>query len=125
MLFLALQEAYESVPTNPVNECDAINGSYLAVALLRKELSAVIHPSLYSTRLRKAWGWAVYPTTTPTTGKLQPMKDAGVISNAFTAGSKQKSIVDFNSKQSELDADVFSEGAMLRWLDPSAPNTGF
>jgi len=130
----ALQEAYASMPTNPflpygeniVKECDAINGTFPCSGPPAEGTKCCNPPiPVYSTRLGKAWGWAVDPSTTPTTGKLQPFKDAGIISNAFTAGSKQNSIADFNAKRAELDADVFSGGAMLRWLDPSAPNTGF
>jgi hypothetical protein len=43
----------------------------------------------------------------------------------FTIGSKKNIISDFYVKRAELDTDVFSGSALMRWLDPSAPNSDF
>lgn len=129
----AVQEAWGSMPTNPllpydeniVKEC-MINEILPCNGPPVKGTKCCNPPiPVFSTHLGKSWGWGVDPSTTPTTGKLQPFKDADTISNAFTVGSKQNSIDDFNAKRDDLDASVFSGGAMLRWLDPSTPNTHY
>lgn len=130
----AMQEAWSSMPTNPllpygggvVKECDATNG-IVPCQGVPEDGAMCCNPPIpsYLIHLGKGWGHGFDPSTTPTTGKLQPFKDPHAIANVFTTGSKQSSISNFNAKRIELDADVFSGGAMMRWLVPSAPNSDF
>ena len=51
--------------------------------------------------------------------------DQELIASLFRTGSKQNSISDFNKKRSQLNADVFAGGAMMRWLDATSPYSEF
>ena len=66
--------------------------------------------------LAKGWGYGNDPDTTPTTGKLVAFQNKAA-SDAVFAG-KAEDINDFNAKVEEYDAEVFSGGALLRWLRP-------
>lgn len=132
--FAALEELFGSMPTNPllpyseiiVKECDAINGVFPCIGPPENGVKCCNPPIPTSpVHFGKGWGYGVDPFTTPTTGKMQPFQNIEAISNLYTIGSKQNSISEFNSKRAELDADVFSGGAIMHWLDPSFPNSEF
>lgn len=130
----ALQEAWNSMPTNPlvpysesvVMECDALNGINPCQGI-PEEGTTCCNPSIPShlIHLGKGWGHGIDTFTTPFTGKFQPFQNLDSINNAFSTGSKLNSVSNFNAKCTELDAEVFSGGAMLRWLDSSVPNSRF
>ena len=131
---LALQQAWSSMPTNPylpygeniVKTCDAEKGIFPCQnpPIAGSQCCNPPIPAIL-THLGKGWGYAFDPTTTPTTGKMQPFMDQESISNLFRTGSKQNSISDFNNKRSQLNADVFAGGAMTRWLDATSPYSEF
>ena len=112
----AMQQAWSSMPTNPllpygegvVKSCDVMKG-VLPCSGPPASGTQCCNPPIPSklVHLGKGWGYAFDPSTTPTTGKLQPFKDPNAILNMYSTGSKQDSISDFNAKRSELDADVF------------------
>lgn len=125
-----MQQAWNAMPTNPsvpygedvVDICDAANGIF-PCAGIPTEGAKCCNPPIPTilAHLGKGWGWGYDPSTTPTTGKMHPFKDADAIANMF----KESSISAFNAKRSELDAGIFAGGAMMRWLDESSPNSGF
>eukprot|EP00588_Corethron_pennatum_P016216 CAMPEP_0194305364 /NCGR_PEP_ID=MMETSP0171-20130528/2816_1 /TAXON_ID=218684 /ORGANISM="Corethron pennatum, Strain L29A3" /LENGTH=829 /DNA_ID=CAMNT_0039056875 /DNA_START=176 /DNA_END=2665 /DNA_ORIENTATION=+ len=133
--FFAMQEAWGSMPTNPnfpygdlvVKDCDAQNSILPCTEMSIVEKTKCCNPVIptYQTHLGKAWGYGVDYTTTPTTGKMQPFKDESTIVNMFETGSKKNTVGNFNKKRNELNAGVFAGGAMMQWLDPTAPNTDY
>jgi len=131
---VVLQEALRSMPTNPllpysefiVKDCDAMSGIFPCQGFPQGEAKCCNPPiPSYNTHLGKGWGFGFDPSTTPITGKFPPFKDPIAIENMFATGSKRNSISNFNTKRKELKADLFSGGAMLRWLEPSFPNSDF
>mmetsp|Transcript_46238 Transcript_46238/g.55654 ORF Transcript_46238/g.55654 Transcript_46238/m.55654 type:complete len:830 (+) Transcript_46238:259-2748(+) len=131
----ALQEAWKNMPTNPffpysdlvVKDCDAQNDVLPCSPTSLVESKKCCNPVIptYHTHFGKAWGYGVDDTTTPTTSKMQPFKDTSSILNMFDTGSKKNTVESFNAKRKDLDAEVFAGGAMMRWLDPAAPNSDF
>lgn len=132
---VAMQQAWSMMASNPllpygngvVNKCDALN-NILPCQESPATGTQCCNPSVpvFFGHLGKGWGYGVNPSTTPTTGKMTPFTDPIAIENMYnTVPSKQNSIQMFNAKRAEYDADVFSGGAMMRWLDPSVPNTDY
>ncbi len=132
---VAMQQAWSMMGSNPflpygdgvVDTCDASNNIFPCQGA-PAEGTQCCNPSIpvYMVHLGKGWGYGLNPSTTPTTGKMTPFTDPVAIANMYnTVPSKQSSILSFNAKRAELDADVFSGGAMMRWLDPSVPNTDY
>jgi hypothetical protein len=66
--------------------------------------------------IAKGWGYAVDPETTPTTGELVVFQNKGMADAVFAG--RNADIASFNAKIAEYDAEVFSGGALLRWLRP-------
>jgi len=131
----ALQNAWGNMPTNPllpyaqgvVPDCDPSNGILPCLGSPPAEGTLCCNPSIPTKLVHfgKGWGYGIDPQTTPTTNKLVPFTDAETIAKIYSAGTKQTSISDFNKKRSELKAEVFSGGAMLRWLEPANQDSKF
>ena len=75
-------------------------------------------PVPVNVHLAKGWGYGSDLETTPTTGKLVPFQNKAA-SDAVFAG-RSKDINDFIAKVKEYNAEVFSGGALLRWLRPGS-----
>ena len=117
--------------TNIVKDCDVLSGVIPCIPFqggFRGNIgSDCCNPPVpvRNVHLGKGWGYGVDPETTPVTSEPVPFHDEDTISSIFSSGSKASSVAEFNAKIDELEADVFSGGALLRWLRPNSGNGTF
>ena len=118
---------------NVVPDCDLPNGIIPCVSLNNNNLPPfgnVDNPSKpccnprvpVNVHIAKGWGYDVDQETTPTTGKLVVFQNTKMADAVFAG--RDADIASFNAKIAEYDADVFSGGALLRWLRPEDGNGG-
>jgi hypothetical protein len=123
------------MPTNPfvpygdnvVKECNAVLEIFPCGDSSPLPGTTCCNPPIpaYGIHLGKGWGYDFDAETTPVTEDFVPFQDSEIVNSIYTTGSKKDSVAKFNEKVQELKADVFSGGATLRWLQPSAPDSGF
>jgi hypothetical protein len=125
-----------NTPSNPlapydgltiVPDCDLPNGIIPCVSLNNDNLPPfgnVDNPSKpccnprvpVNVHIAKGWGYDVDQETTPTTGELVVFQNTKMADAVFAG--RAADIASFNAKIAEYDAEVFSGGALLRWLRP-------
>lgn len=110
-------------------QCDAANNIVLCSSVNQNNsppfanpingmLPCCVPPVPVNVHIAKEYGFGVDPETTPTTGQPVPFHNEAIVSKIFDSPIKAASIVEFDAKMKEYEADVFKGGSLLRWLSP-------